>query len=183
MYRVNNESPQDTLSLVHICSGHMLPLDNFNLPLYNTQEIFLGTVGIARDLNRGPQDLQPGAIPLSHHTCHWATTSTTEPPQLPLSHHRVNNEPFIGCPLFSNKSKNEWSEIAKKRVSFACFALKRNGIFWMRNKMIWSEKYRKYQNIVLKIPKTVNIFYRTDLKKQPDIHGCLDEAKTKEINY
>ena len=25
--------------------------------------------------------------------------------------------------------------------------------------------------------------YRTDLKKQPDIHGCLDEAKTKEINY
>ena len=33
-------SPQDTLSLVHICSGHMLPLDNFNLPLYSTQEIF-----------------------------------------------------------------------------------------------------------------------------------------------
>ena len=42
------------------------PVDNFNLPLYSTQEIF-GTVRIARDLNWGPQDLKPGALPLSHH--------------------------------------------------------------------------------------------------------------------
>ena len=58
----------------------------------------------------------------------------------------------VGCPLISlgsetkrNESENERSEIAKKKVSFACFDLKRNGIFWMRNEMIRSEKYRKYR--------------------------------------
>ena len=57
----------------------------------------------------------------------------------------------IGCPLISlwgetkrNGSENERSEIAReKKVSFACFALKRNGIFCMWNEMIWSEKYEK----------------------------------------
>ena len=44
-----------------------------------------------------------------------------------------------------NGSENERSQIAKKRVTFACFALKRNGIFWMRNELIRSEKYRKYR--------------------------------------
>ena len=58
----------------------------------------------------------------------------------------------LGCPLISlrsetkrNGSENERSEIAKKRFSFACFALKRNRIFCMRNEMIRSEKYRKYR--------------------------------------
>ena len=62
-------SPQDTLSLVHNCSGHMLPLDNFNLPLYSTQEIFwycrdcpgfeLGTTGFVawRSTIEPPQPL------------------------------------------------------------------------------------------------------------------------------
>ena len=43
---------------------------------------FFGTVGIARDLNRGPQDLQPGALP-------------TEPPQPQLSHHNPTEPPQL----------------------------------------------------------------------------------------
>ena len=56
-------------------------------------------------------------------------------------------ESKIGCPLISlgsktkrNESKNERRKKAKKKVSFACFDLKRKGIFWMRNEMIRSEK-------------------------------------------
>ena len=60
-------SPQDTLSLVHACSGHMLPLDNFNLPLYSTQEIFW----YCRDC--------PGFEPGTTGFAAWC--STTEPPQ------------------------------------------------------------------------------------------------------
>ena len=60
-------SPQDTLSLMHICSGHMLPLDNFNLPLYSTQEIFW----YCRDC--------PGFEPGTTGFVAWR--STTEPPQ------------------------------------------------------------------------------------------------------
>ena len=36
---------------------------------------------------------------------------------------------------------------AKQKVSLACFALKRNEIFCMRNEMTWSEKYRKFVKI------------------------------------
>ena len=75
----------------------------------------------------------------------------------------------IGCPLISlgsetkrNESENERSEIAKKKVSFACFALKRNGIFWKRNEMIRSEKYRKYRKFCTE--------------------NTENEARTKEIN-
>ena len=56
----------------------------------------------------------------------------------------------LGCPHISlrsetkrNGSVNEQSEIAKQKVSFACFAIKRNGKFGMRNEMIQSKKYRK----------------------------------------
>ena len=60
-----------------------------------------------------------------------------------------------------NESKNEQSEIAKKRVSFACFALKRNGIFWTRNEMIRSKKYRKYCTEKGKYRKSVFFTERT----------------------
>ena len=57
---------------------------------------------------------------------------------------------FLGCPLISlrsetkrNGSENERCEIAEQKVGFACFALKRNRIFYMRNEMQRSEKYRK----------------------------------------
>ena len=68
-----------------------------------------------------------------------------------------------------NESENERSEIAKKKVSFA---LKQNGIFWKRNEMIRSEKYRKFCT-----ENTKNHFkkFTERLKKQPDIQGCLDE--------
>ena len=73
----------------------------------------------------------------------------------------------VGCPLISlgsetkrNESENERSEIAKKKVSFACFALKRNRIFWMRNEMIRSEKYRKYRKFCTENTENQLTFYR-----------------------
>ena len=58
--------------------------------------------------------------------------------------------PGLGCPRISLRSETmrkgseyERCEIAKKRVCFACFASKRNGIFCIRNEKIQSEKYRK----------------------------------------
>ena len=55
----------------------------------------------------------------------------------------------LGCPLISlgsgTKAKMSEAKLRKKRVSFVCFALKRNEIFWMGNEMIQSEKYRKYR--------------------------------------
>ena len=60
---------------------------------------------------------------------------------------------LLGCPLIflqsetkRNRSENEWSETAKQKVSFACFDLKWNGFFCMRNKMTQSKKYWKLVN-------------------------------------
>ena len=50
------------ISALDICCRWTILTCHFTVP-----RKFFGTVGIARDLNRGPQDLQPGALPLSHH--------------------------------------------------------------------------------------------------------------------
>ena len=62
-----------------------------------------------------------------------------------------------------NESENEQSEIAKKKGSFACFALKQNGNFWMRNEMIRSENTENTENSVPKIPKIRKYFLKNGL--------------------
>ena len=111
--------------------------------------------------------------------------------QIRIRIHNIFNESGfrLGCPHIligsetkRNGSENERSEIAKKMVSFACFALKRNGIFWMRNEMIRSEKYRKYrkssqfretrnQNLeyIFAILQNINDFF----KDKKNIQNCI----------
>ena len=67
----------------------------------------------------------------------------------------------VGCPLISLRSEtmgngreNERSEIAKRMICFAYFALEQNGIFCIRDEMIRSEKYRKYKGF----PAAMRVF-------------------------
>ena len=57
--------------------------------------------------------------------------------------------------------------------------------FGCETKLYEAKNTENTENIVPKNENTENqiIFYRSGLKKQPDIQGCLDEGKTKEINY
>ena len=95
-----------------------------------------------------------GAVPQAVHHFSPSPPGLSAPPvpAVPVQRNniqvRVPPPLAVGCPLISlgsetkrNESENERSEIAKKKVSFA---LKQNGILWMRNEIIQSEKYRKY---------------------------------------